>query len=175
METKANIMCKKFMDEFKKKIFEEIETTGVLNDPNYNKKFNEIINKINNHPHLVIKKNDFKQIKRIIREVPNEDRCTGLKATNEQCTRKKKNGCKFCGTHEKGRPFGEIENNSTSTVHSKVFVDMHEINGISYYIDTIGNIYDPEDVTKNVNNPKKIGVCKKNNETNTFYEIKIFE
>ena len=41
--------------------------------------------------------------------IPPDERCCGLRANGQQCTRRKKEGQdKYCGTHIKGTPHGTI-------------------------------------------------------------------
>ena len=55
---------------------------------------------------LSLEKEDFMKRKRIKSIVPQYERCNAKRANGEQCTRKRKDGLCFCGTHEKGRPHG---------------------------------------------------------------------
>jgi len=93
--------------------------------------------------------------------------CNARRADGEQCTRRiqcnkldTKNS-KFCGTHYKGIPYGEIENQVVQPVISKQCVYVVHINGIGYYVDDKDNIYKTEDVYNNVNNPAIIAVRTK--------------
>ena len=43
---------------------------------------------------------------------------------------------------------------------------IQEINGINYYIDDNGNIYDPQDIYQNKPNPRRIHKYHKNSEEN---------
>ena len=51
---------------------------------------------------LIVKKFDMRK-----KRVPSSERCCGLSANGQQCTRRKKEGQdKYCGTHIKGTPHG---------------------------------------------------------------------
>jgi hypothetical protein len=65
--------------------------------------FNEIIND------LFIKKKK-KTTKKCL---PCNERCNGRKMDFSQCTRKRKDGTKFCGSHIKNRPNGEIDDDGS--------------------------------------------------------------
>lgn len=80
-------------------------------------------------------------------EININSRCIAICSDNTQCTRVKKRGCLLCGNHAK---------NDTSRV-SVIDVWVEEINGIVYYLDKNGNVYDTESVLENRPNPFIIG------------------
>lgn len=95
--------------------------------------------------------------KRIKNVVPLFDRCVAKRANGEQCTRRKKEGEGYCGTHIKGRPHGCVnETDETVVTNKKVEVWIQEIKGIVYYVDANKNVYDPEDILANKINPRII-------------------
>ena len=59
---------------------------------------------IYDYPSLEFSKEDFEKRRRIKNQVPISDRCTAKRANGEQCTRRKKDACEYCGTHAKGTP-----------------------------------------------------------------------
>ena len=79
-----------------------------------------------------------------------------MRANNEQCTRRRKDDSKFCGTHIKGTPHGEINNKTAKPTLVKKTVQAVDIKGIIYYIDDTNNVYDPQDIIENNKNPKII-------------------
>lgn len=92
--------------------------------------------------------------KRAKNVIPLENRCEARKSNNERCTRRKKDGTLFCGTHIKGTPHGRISD--TTTVMKKVQYVTIEIKGIIYFIDKENNIYNHEDIYNNIVNPRII-------------------
>ena len=109
------------------------------------------------YDNVSLSKEDFQKRKRIKNIVPQYDRCCAYRANNEQCTRRKKDGSKFCGTHIKGTPHGIVS--STDVTNAKIKkkqIWAEEIKGICYYIDDSNNVYDYEDIIKNKDNPKII-------------------
>jgi len=72
------------------------------------------------------------------------DRCVAKRANDEQCTRRKKKGYEYCGTHSKNSPNGEVEASPTP-IH-KICVWAEDVNGIVRYIDADGNSYNVEGV-----------------------------
>ena len=101
-----------------------------------------------------INQEDLLKRKRVKNFVPYFDRCIGKKSNGEQCTRKRRDGSQLCGTHEKGTPHGRMSDVSNSVM--KVGVVAHEVNGIVYYLDDNGNVYDTSDVHSNVKSPRII-------------------
>lgn len=132
----------KYITEFKNKLIERGNLTAE----------NELF--IKEYPSIVI--SDKK--KRIRNVIPDDERCHAHKASGERCTRKKKCGENICGTHMKGIPHGLI-NQATPSVNQnkKIDVTTQDIYGIVYYIDANKNVYNSNDIMKNVQNPRIIG------------------
>ena len=65
---------------------------------------------------LLLVKDDFIKRKRIKNAIPVTNRCNALRANNEQCTRRRKDGCEFCGTHSKGTPHGLVANDDNKII-----------------------------------------------------------
>lgn len=106
---------------------------------------------------VALNKEDFQKRKRIKNIVPQYARCCAYRANNEQCTRRKKDGSNYCGTHIKGTPHGIVTTvELTDTKIKKKQIWAEEIKGICYYIDDTNNVYDYEDIIKNKENPKII-------------------
>ena len=97
---------------------------------------------------------DFTKRTRTKNTVPLEERCTAQRANSERCTRRRKNGINFCGTHEKGQPHGVVqEETATGTTYDKKEVWAEDFGGIIYYIDLDKNVYKTEDVMNNETDP----------------------
>ena len=88
--------------------------------------------------------------------VPVYERCCAKRASGEQCTRRKKDECQYCGTHSKGTPHGMMSDKEPVSTTRKVDVNAIDVKGIVYYLDNVGNVYDTEDVISNNNNPRVI-------------------
>ena len=115
---------------------------------------NELLQFVYDFPVFAITKLDLQKRKRVKNSVPFNERCCALRANNEQCTRRKKNGERFCGTHIKGIPHGEIAaGDQVKDTTKKIEVWAQDIQGIIYFIDSVGNIYDPQHVHQNLKNP----------------------
>ena len=95
--------------------------------------------------------------KRIKNAVHLSDRCCAKRASCEQCTRRKKEGNEYCGTHLKGTPHGVCEpGDNEKPLGQKIEVWVQDIQGIVYYIDKNFNVYQTEDIYTNKVNPKII-------------------
>lgn len=126
---------------------------------------NQFIQYIYDYTRLTFTKEDFQKRKRVKNFVPMFDRCCAKRASAEQCTRRKKEGYEFCGTHLKGTPHGmmdEMEDSKMTT--QKVEVWAQDIQGIMYYIDNFNNVYQAEDIVANKMNPKIIAKYLKTGE-----------
>ena len=150
MEKRINKRIELYVVQFKDKL------RGFINSKDEFPYKNEFINYINSCERLELKKEDFMKRKRVKNIVPYHDRCTAKKADKTQCTRRKLNDYKFCGTHCKSQPYGIIEINETVPKIKKITVWAQDIKGIIYYLDDDGNVYDPADIVNNQRNPKII-------------------
>jgi hypothetical protein len=130
--------------------------------------FKQIISFVYDYDKLKLTKEDFMKRKRVKNIVPAQHRCHAKRANGEQCTRKKKTGCDYCGTHTKGVPnsiMDDVANGSLSTIkvsQQNVNVWVQNIKGIEYFIDAKNNVYKHEDVIENSVNPQIIAKCSKN-------------
>ena len=150
ISSKTRLYFQNFKDVLKSKIVED----GKM-DPKY---MNELVQFIYDYPQLTFLPQDFQKRKRVKNIVPFFERCCALRANGEQCTRRKKDHPKFCGTHVKGTPHGLICSEiSDSNQEKKMDVFAEEINGIVYFLDKFNNIYNTEDIMKKIVNPRIIG------------------
>ena len=115
-------------------------------------------------------KNDFVKRKRVQNAVSSCLRCSSKRSNGEQCSRKKKEGYDYCGTHLKGS-FGVFKQESPNSI--KVEVWAQDINGIIYYIDKEMNVYNTEDIINNIQNPAIITNYVKTGEVYSIPEFNI--
>jgi hypothetical protein len=147
MEKVINAKIADYINKFKTDIIDVIK----------NEDMDKTIQFIYAYKHLTINKTDTEKRKRVKNSVPFHERCKAKRANCAQCTRRRRDGSKFCGTHIKGTPHGEITEEKNDIVEKiKVQVFAQEISGIINYLDKKGNIYDPRDIFQNNNNPKII-------------------
>lgn len=135
-----------FKDDLKKKMSEL--------DLQEKEKMNDLLEYVYEYPRLAFSKDDFSKRRRIQNTIPIENRCNAMKSTNERCTRRRKEGSEYCGTHTKSVPHGNFC--SDEVVHKSVEVVATDIQGIVYYVDEYKNVYKTEDILNAVENPRII-------------------
>ena len=96
---KDNIRCKITELEFQEK-----------------QKINELLEYAYDYNRLVLTKEDFVKRKRVKNAIPTLNRCNARRANGEQCTRQRKEGCEFCGTHNKGVPHGFMSEDGSEQI-----------------------------------------------------------
>jgi hypothetical protein len=154
MDKKLNKLIADYVGDFKK----QIKQKGIEINFSETSKLEDLLEYVMHYDRLILSKEDVSKRKRIKNTIPTMNRCHAKRANGEQCTRKQKDGCIFCGTHVKGTPHGMINSNEESTneniIISEVFAK--EIGGIVYYLDKINNVFQTEDVLNGKENPKVI-------------------
>jgi hypothetical protein len=161
MEKKINNKIAKWTSAFKQDIINAF-TNKSADDA-------DIAQFVYNYKTLELDPSDFKKRQRIKNDVPLHERCHALRANEERCTRRKREGCKFCGTHAKGIPHGEITDvKIEAKSKKKIQIWTEEISGIVRHLDKEGNIYNPVDIYENKDNPR---VIAKYNFTGGEYKI----
>lgn len=168
MEKRINKKIEAYTTSFKEKILERSSQLGIKDE-----QLNSLMQYIYDYERLSLNKDDFLKRKRVKNVVPYFDRCCAKRASSEQCTRRKKDGCEYCGTHMKGTPHGLVENEENKQTTQKIEVWAQEILGIVYYIDKFGNVYQAEDIVNNKTNPKVIAKYVKNGEVFSIPEFGI--
>ena len=171
MERRLNKKIEAYISQFKESIKEKATQMGVIN----NEEVNQLIHYIYDYERLSFTKEDFMKRKRVKNFVPIFDRCCAKRATNEQCSRRKKEGFEYCGTHMKGTPHGIIDSqeNEAKVNTQKIEVWAQDIQGIIYYIDKFNNVYQAEDIVVNKVNPKIIAKYIKNGELYSIPEFNL--
>ena len=139
------------INDFKQFIINIISTEG-------NNEF--VIDNINGYSFPLIEVEDMNKKKRMKNNIPICERCEAKRASGERCSRRKKGSSIYCGTHIKGTPHGKINDKQTSL--KKVEIINKDINGIIYFIDNDGNVYNHEDIQHNKPNPRVLTKYTKN-------------
>ena len=156
MENRITKKVDTHLTSFKEDIKEwfDVNNSDISGDANKN----AFLQFIFDYGTLSLSKEDFARRKRIKNTVPLQIRCCACRATGEQCTRRRKDGHEFCGTHIKGTPYGVVEQNKleTNTLKKKE-IWVQEIKGINYFIDDTNNIYLHDDILQQTKNPTIIG------------------
>lgn len=170
MEKRLNKKLELWISGFKDNIREKANQIGISK----NDQTNQLIQYIYDYDRLTFNKEDFQKRKRVKNVVPFFDRCCAKRASNEQCTRRKKDGIEYCGTHMKGTPHGIIDSQSENKPNTqKIEVWAQDIQGIVYYIDKAYNVYQAEDIIVNKLNPKIIAKYVKNGDVYSIPEFNI--
>jgi hypothetical protein len=169
MEKRLNKKVETYITTFKDNIREKATQLELNSDV----KYAQILQYIYDYDRMSFNKEDFQKRKRVKNFVPIYDRCCAKRANDEQCTRRRKEGIEYCGTHMKGTPHGiMIENQNEPKMNThKVEVWAQDIQGIIYYIDKLNNVYNTADIIKNQVNPK---IIAKYNLKNEIYSIPEF-
>jgi hypothetical protein len=153
METRVNKLLEQyivqFKDDIRKKVLElQFENTS---------KANELLEFVVDYNRLVLSKTDFSKRKRVQNSIPLENRCNAKKSSNERCTRRRKEGSEYCGTHTKNAPHGFLTTAACEPcTMKKLEVVATEIDGIVYYLDEYKNVYNTEDILNEKENPQII-------------------
>jgi hypothetical protein len=170
MERRINKKIESSITDLKDCVRSKAEQLGLANDPN----LSQLVQYVYDYNRLVLGKEDFLKRKRVKNVVHLSDRCCAKRASGEQCTRRKKTDCEYCGTHMKGTPHGVCDNEEDEKpVGQKVEVWAQDIQGIIYYIDKVDNVYQVEDIIVNKMNPKVIAKYVKNGEHYSIPEFNI--
>ena len=170
MERRINKKIESYITELKDSVRTKADQLGLATDPN----LSQLVQYIYDYDRLVLGKEDFLKRKRVKNVVHLSDRCCAKRASGEQCTRRKKTECEYCGTHMKGTPHGICANEEDDKpIGQKVEVWAQEIQGIIYYIDKTCNVYQVEDIIANKVNPKVIAKYAKNGEQYSIPEFNI--
>jgi len=170
MEKRLNKKLESWITSFKDDIREKATQIGISK----NDQTNQLIQYIYDYDRLTFGKEDFQKRKRVKNVVPFFDRCCAKRASNEQCTRRKKDSSEYCGTHMKGTPHGIIDTQSDNKpTTQKIEVFAKDIQGIIYYIDNNNNVYQAEDIIINKVDPKIIAKYVKNGDHYSIPEFGI--
>ena len=119
MEKRLNAMIEKHTIKFKDNLRNKIREIGFTNE---NEKLNDLLEYIYDYDRLTFSKDDFIKRKRVKNLIPVVNRCIAKRANNEQCTRRKKPDCEYCGTHYKGTPHGSVNSNINIDNDSELFI-----------------------------------------------------
>jgi len=171
MEKRLNKKIEIYITTFKDSIRNKI------NELSFNEKplINELLEYVYDYERLSIIKDDFIKRKRIKNAIPVNNRCNAKRANGEQCTRRRKNKCEYCGTHMKGTPHGFFQlDDATETSNQKMEVVAEDVCGIVYYIDKFNNVYKTEDILEGKENPGIIAKCLRNNGNITIPELGLY-
>uniref|UniRef100_A0A6C0I4F9 Uncharacterized protein n=1 Tax=viral metagenome TaxID=1070528 RepID=A0A6C0I4F9_9ZZZZ len=171
MEKRINKKFEQYITTFKDDIRSQILK---IDAPDEMKELlGELVGFVYDYERFSLTKEDMTKRRRVKNAIPSNNRCSAKRANGEQCTRRRKKDCEFCGTHTKGTPHGLVlANDVNEEVTYKVETIAREICGIVYYIDKFNNVYRTEDILDGRENPRIIAKCEINNDV---YSIKNFQ
>jgi hypothetical protein len=155
MEKKLNSKFESYITSFK----DSIRTKAIDLKFDDKAKINELLEHVYEYERLLYTKDDLSKRKRIQNSIPTQNRCNAKRADNKQCTRKRKDGSEFCGTHTKGAPHG-LADDVCGVCTKKIDVVATNIMGIVYYIDKFNNVYKTEDILEGKTDPGIIAKAK---------------
>lgn len=117
---------------------------------------NELVSDIKEGLEIDVSK--YKKRSRSKSLVKSKNRCSAKRADGAQCSRQRKEGELYCGTHIKGCPHGKYE---IKAVKEELKLTIKEYMGIAYYIDLDkGDVYSSEDVKNKCAVPRIVGKYK---------------
>lgn len=173
MEKRINKRIETYVTSFKDDVRKKINTLTF--DEEVKPKINELLEFVYDYERLVLVKDDLAKRKRIKNTIPALNRCNAKRANGEQCTRRRKDKCEFCGTHVKGTPHGLVQTcENVDSITQKIEVVAEEICGIVYYIDKFNNVYKTEDILEGKQNPTVIAKCVKQNGAYSIPELGLY-
>jgi hypothetical protein len=168
MEKRLNKVIENYVTTFKDDIKNKLTQVNFENK----EKVNDLLEFVYDYNRLALTKDDFVKRKRIKNTIPTLNRCSAKRANGEQCTRRRKSDCEFCGTHSKGTPHGLVNGGENlENTNEKVEVFAQDIKGIVYYLDKYNNVYRTEDILSEKENPEIISKCVKINGKYTIPEF----
>jgi len=149
MDKRINTQLEKYLVGFKDQIKKKVAELGFEEKA----KTNDLLEFVYEFERLVFTKDDFAKRKRVQNTIPVDNRCIATKSGGERCTRRRKDGCEYCGTHSKNMS-NESDKSGEGTKKMEVFAK--EMEGIVYYVDEFHNVYRTEDILNEVENPKVV-------------------
>ena len=149
MEKRINQQLEKYLIRFKDDIKKKVSELGFEEKS----KTNELLEFVYEYERLVFSKDDFSKRRRVQNSIPVSNRCIAIKSNTERCTRRRKDGCEFCGTHYKT---GGLDEDNENHPTKKLDVSAREMDGIVYYVDDFQNVYRTEDILNEKDNPQII-------------------
>ena len=144
-QRRTNELITTYFRDMKTALCNRIQTLNLATDPNVA----SVVQFVCDYPPLVLGDADAPK-RRATTCKSSSERCVALRAAGEQCSRRRREGELFCGTHAKGAP--HVFEPHGEDVPLVVWV--REIQGIPHYIDNMGNVYCTEDVINGVTHPR---------------------
>ena len=146
MDKRMNVLLENYLIHFKN----HIKQKATELDFSEKSKVNDLLEYVYEYERMTFSKDDFVKRKRVQNTIPEDSRCIANKSCNERCTRRRKEGSEYCGTHYKqSTPEGQDP-------VKKMDVIAKEMEGIVYYVDDFQNVYRTEDILNEKENPQVV-------------------
>lgn len=147
METRVNKKITFYVNDLKDGVVNQI---NMIKDSTMDveTQYETLISYIMNYKVLNLQKEDFNKRKRNKNVVNECEKCKAKRSNGEQCSRRRRDGFEFCGTHCKGTPYGIIgvDDLSSSAVKIKYELVGEDIDGIITYRDKNNREYKIEHI-----------------------------
>ena len=161
MEKRVNGHIDRYLHEFKDAVKNKICELNFQDAT----KASELAAFVYDYEKLTLSRDEITKTQRDAKpQVPEQSRCAAKRAMGEQCTRRRKEGSEFCGTHCKGVPHGQVPCPDAETTVQQIELFTEKIQGIVYFLDKCGHVYNTEEVLDNKQNPQVIATWVKDDE-----------
>ena len=146
MDKRMNVLLENYLIHFKNHIKQKATELDFLEKS----KVNDLLEYVYEYERMTFSKDDFVKRKRVQNTIPEDFRCIANKSCNDRCTRRRKEGSEYCGTHHK---YTTTEGQDPV---KKMDVIAKEMEGIVYYVDDFQNVYRTEDILNEKENPQVV-------------------
>ena len=102
MESRINKKVNEYIQSFK------MDMCSKLNNVSFENK-NDLIKYIYDYDNFKLVAEDINKRQRNKTTICSSERCQAKRSIGEQCSRRRRAECKFCGTHAKGQPHGVLD------------------------------------------------------------------
>lgn len=143
MESRINKKITFYVNDMKEGIVSQMK---IMKDSTLDveSQYDSIISYIINYKTLSLQKEDFNKRKRNKNVVNDCEKCKAKRSNGEQCSRRRRDGFDFCGTHCKGTPYGVVGDEDNVVTKKKCELIGEDIDGIITYKDKNGTVFEME-------------------------------
>lgn len=143
MESRINKKIAFYVNDIKEGIVSQMK---IMRDSTLDveSQYDSIISYIINYKTLSLQKEDFNKRKRNKNVVNDCEKCKAKRSNGEQCSRRRRDGFDFCGTHCKGTPYGVVGDEDNVVTKKKCELIGEDVDGIITYKDKNDNVFEME-------------------------------
>jgi hypothetical protein len=148
MESRINKKITFYVNDMKDGIINQMK---IMKDStlDIDSQYDTIMSYVVNYKLLLLHKEDFNKRKRNKNVVNDCEKCKAKRSNGEQCSRRRREGFDFCGTHCKGTPYGIIGEEENRNTKQKCELIGEDIDGIITYKNKEGLIIPMEQIIEN--------------------------